>query len=437
MPIFGFKNIEFNPEFEHAHKLMEDSDHHLFITGRAGTGKSTLLGYFRENTRKNIVVLAPTGIAAINVKGQTIHSFFGFPPHPIHSDDIKKRRNRELYMNLDAIVIDEVSMVRADMLDAINHFMRINGRRRDKPFGGVQMIFIGDLFQLPPVISSAVEKQLFAFLYDTPFFFSASVLYGVHIKYIELKKVYRQKDIQFLSLLDMVRTKQIDDANMRRINQRCQRYFKPPEDDPYITLTSTNRIAHRINSEKLGKLPGVPFGFEAEVEGKFEARSFPADETLILKAGAQVMFVRNDPHFRWVNGTIGAIQYVDEGIVTVKVVTEKDEVVHKVEKETWEILKYQYDEKTQKISTEILGTFIQYPLKLAWAITIHKSQGKTFDKVIIDLGRGAFAPGQVYVALSRCTSLEGIVLRQNIGHKDIMVDERILAFAQRTGVYDV
>ncbi|MEZ4884358.1 MAG: DEAD/DEAH box helicase [Chitinophagales bacterium] len=430
------QQIEFNKEFEQALNLMENTDEHVFLTGRAGTGKSTLLQHFRQTTKKKAVILAPTGVAAINVKGQTIHSFFGFPPHPVSSDHIRKRKDRKLFEELDVIIIDEISMVRADMLDAINYFMRVNGKYRSRPFGGVQMIFIGDLFQLPPVVSNDVEKRLFEFMYETPFFYSSQVLYNVDVKYIELKKVYRQKDGHFLGLLDQIRTKNLDYFTLRHLNERYKPYFVPPKAEKFITLTSTNAIAQRINEAELEKLSTKRHLYQGSIEGKFEDRRLPNDMLLNFKEGAQVMFVRNDPYQRWVNGTIGTIQYLDADTISVRVETEKGEVVHTVGKEKWELLKYVYNEEKSNIDTEVLGSFEQYPLKLAWAITIHKSQGKTFDKVLIDMGRrGAFAPGQIYVALSRCTTLEGIVLKNPIKYNDIIVDERVLEFAAVAGIY--
>lgn len=423
------------PEFDQALSLMEDTmGHPIFLTGRAGTGKSTLLQYFRQTTQKKIAVLAPTGLAALNVRGQTIHSFFGFPPHPIHSDHIKKRKNNLIYQNLDAIVIDEVSMVRADVLDAIDQFMRINGKERSLPFGGVQMIFIGDLFQLPPVISSDVEKQLFNFLYDTPYFFSAHVLRRIPMQYIELKKVFRQKDRHFLDLLDAVRTKNIDEETLQYLNNQClNRQFANHQ--LAITLTSTNYTAQNINNRELAKINHPSYTFTADVVGNFDEHNMPNDKTLTLKKGAQVMFVRNDQWGRWVNGTLGTIDQIADDFIAVRVESAHGEEVYPIEKSTWEILRYQYDRKENKITTEPLGSFNQYPVKLAWAITIHKSQGKTFNNVVIDIGRGAFAPGQVYVALSRCTTLEGIVLKNPIRFTDIMIDERVVEFARNSNLY--
>jgi len=429
--------LDHTPEFDHAIRLLEDSaGHHVFLTGRAGTGKSTLLQHFRQQSKKKLVVLAPTGIAALNVRGQTIHSFFGFPPHPIHSDHIKKRQNRQVYQNLDAIIIDEVSMVRADILDAIDYFMRINGRERSLPFGGAQMIFIGDLFQLPPVISSDVEQQLFNFLYDTPYFFSANVMQSLPLHYIELKKVYRQKDRHFLDLLDAIRTKSISQSELNELNAKClQRGAGSSGNELAIMLTSTNYLAQNINNRELEKLSDPPFSFDADIVGNFEEHIMPNEKKLTLKKGAQVMFVRNDQWGRWVNGTLGKIKEINKDEITVEINTLDGEVSYTLEKCTWEVLRYQFDHKDNKINTEVLGSFNQYPIKPAWAITIHKSQGKTFNQVVIDVGKGAFAPGQIYVALSRCTTLEGIVLKNPIKQSDIIIDERILNFAQRTRLY--
>lgn len=426
-------NVDITEEFAQAFELMENSDRNLFITGRAGTGKSTLLRYFRTNTQKNIVVLAPTGLAAINVRGQTVHSFFKFPPHPISSKDIKwlKEKERELFQKIDAIVIDEISMVRADVLDAVDYFMRINGKQRSAPFGGVQMIFIGDLFQLPPVISSDIEKQLFNFLYDTPYFFSAHSLHAAQPFILELTRVFRQTDSVFLNLLEAVRTKEIDTETLHYINDACyKRNFVPPPDQYYITLTATNYTAEQINRNELNKINAPEYSFKGDTTGEFnrQKHSLPNDEILTLKEGAQVMFVRNDQWHRWVNGTIGKVQYVDNEIVCVEIKGEHGNVVHRVEQTTWEIVRYTYNEQERKIDTEVVGTFNQLPLKLAWAITIHKSQGQTFSKLIIDMGRGAFAPGQVYVALSRCTTLNGIVLKKPLYYSDIIIDRRIADF---------
>ncbi|QQS28099.1 MAG: AAA family ATPase [Sphingobacteriales bacterium] len=429
--------IEHTSEFETAIRLFEDSaGRHVFLTGRAGTGKSTLLQYFRQQTKKKLVVLAPTGIAALNVGGQTIHSFFGFPPHPIHSDHIKKRPNNTLYKSLDTIIIDEVSMVRADILDAIDYFMRINGREKSLPFGGVQMIFIGDLFQLPPVISSEVEQQLFNFLYETPYFFSANVMHSVSIQFVELKKVFRQKDRHFLDLLDAIRTKNITESQLREINSKCvNREVFTSENELSVILTSTNYLAQSINNRELEKIKSEAYTFEADIVGDFEDRIMPNEKKLTLKRDAQVMFLRNDQFGRWVNGTLGTVKYIDNEDIVVEVKGLDGEISYTLEKCTWEVLRYRFDQKENKIITDVVGSFNQFPIKPAWAITIHKSQGKTFNQVVIDIGHGAFAPGQIYVALSRCTSLEGISLKKPIKYNDIIIDDRILNFAEKAKLY--
>ncbi|MEL6923751.1 MAG: DEAD/DEAH box helicase [Bacteroidota bacterium] len=419
--------LELNPDFQYVLNQLEQTNRSLFITGRAGTGKSTLLQLFKNTTRKKTVVLAPTGIAALNVGGQTIHSFFGFPPKPLRKEDIRRRRNRSLYRKLEILIIDEISMVRADMLDNIDYFLRLN-RENPKPFGGVQLVFFGDLFQLPPVVSTDVERQLFQTYYDSPYFFSAKVLQEeMEIEMIELRKVYRQEARHFIRLLDAVRSNQLDFDDLEDLNERYEPDFEP--EDFYITLSTRNAIVNSINQSKLSKNPSEEFSFIASVTGDFHPRLFPAEAVLKLKLGAQVMFVKNDPKKQFVNGTIGMISHIDHD--NIEVLVEEDGKNRRivVEKMEWEILKYKDDvQDANNIKTDVVGTFKQYPLRLAWAITIHKSQGKTFEKVIIDLGRGAFEHGQTYVALSRCRTLEGIVLKQPLRPNDIMVDDRIVSY---------
>ncbi len=425
---FDKSPLELNPDFTYALDQLEKGEKNMFITGRAGTGKSTLLQMFRNTTRKKTVVLAPTGIAALNVKGQTIHSFFGFPPKILTSKDIKKRRNRRLYKNLEILIIDEISMVRADMLDNIDYFLRIN-REDNRPFGGVQLVFFGDLFQLPPVVASGVESMLFQMHYSSPYFFSAEVFQNkLEMELLELTKVYRQENIHFLKLLDAIRMNTVDWDILQEFNERHDAGFNPPPF--YITLTATNATANRINQRKLNEIPFPERTYKAKITGNFKPNIYPTEALLKLKLEAQVMFIKNDPDKKWVNGTIGKI--IDLGNSSVKVEIEDDKgqsKVVEVEPMDWEILKYTSPPTDpNKITTETLGTFTQFPLKLAWAITIHKSQGKTFDKVVIDLGRGAFEHGQTYVALSRCRTLEGIVLKQQLRPRDIMTDERIIDF---------
>lgn len=421
--------IELSNDFKYALDQVEKAHKSIFITGRAGTGKSTLLQLFRNTTRKKCVVLAPTGIAALNVKGQTIHSFFGFPPRPLSKRDIKKRRNSRLYKNLEVLIIDEISMVRADMLDNIDHFLRIN-RNINLPFGDVQVVFFGDLFQLPPVVSTEVEKQMFRTQYESPYFFSAKVFEEFEMEQLELRKVYRQEGRHFLRLLDAIRLNQADYDDLEDLNERHQPNFSPEEF--YITLSARNAKVNSINDKALKDIPFDEEVFLASVTGDFNPRLFPTDAALKLKLHAQVMFIKNDPDKRFVNGTIGKVTKLENDKITIQVDENGEKQVIKVERFEWEILRYQASkEDLNKIETKVAGTFKQFPLRLAWAVTIHKAQGKTFDKVIIDLGRGAFEHGQTYVALSRCRTLAGIILRQRLKGSDIMVDERVVAYYEK------
>jgi hypothetical protein len=411
---------------------MEESARHVFITGRAGTGKSTLLDCFRSSTRKQVVVLAPTGVAALNVQGQTIHSFFGFKPG-ITPDKVKKVPDwqADIFKGLDTIIIDEVSMVRADLLDCVEKFLRLNGPRHNDWFGGIQMIFIGDLYQLPPVVSTG-EREIFTHRYETPYFFSSLVFKepGFEMEFIELTTVYRQTEPEFIDLLSAIRNRSCTERDLEKLNERWAPGFVPPEHEFYITLTSTNDLAHTRNLEKLQSLPGTPLRYECTVSGSIDQSSLPTEETLVLKKGAQVMLVNNDKGGQWVNGSIGRIRSIEKGpeVDDVLIVALNDGVVAEVIPHTWELFEYEYDRATKRISTRKTGAFTQYPVRLAWAVTIHKSQGKTFDRVVIDIGRGAFAHGQVYVALSRCTSFGGITLLKKITKGHIRMDWRVAAF---------
>jgi len=426
------EGLELTDEFAKAIDLMEKSKQCVFITGKAGTGKSTLLKYFQEISDKKIVVLAPTGIAALNVGGSTLHSFFRLPPRPIYQDEIKvvSSKRRKLYKSVDTIIIDEVSMVRADMMDVIDQFLRLNGKNPQKPFGGAQMIFIGDLFQLPPVVSNNEEAKLFSSTYLSPFFFSAKVFEEVTLEFVELTKVFRHKEQEFVQLLNSIRNNQAAYSEIQQINQRYQPQFESELKDYYITLTTTNKIASQINTAQLEKLSKPLRQFEGAIKGKFDKGTLPTELILSLKEGAQVMFVKNDNEDRWVNGTIGQIKKIKTDYIEVET---QDKRIYSVKPVKWEIPNYKFDDKTQMVNTEVIGSFTQYPLKLAWAITIHKSQGKQFDKVIIDLGWGAFAHGQLYVALSRCKTLEGLILKTQVRPKDVIVDNRVKAyFSSRT-----
>lgn len=424
--------IDLNEAFKRALHYMEETRGHVFVTGRAGTGKSTLLNYFRGMTEKNIAVLAPTGVAAVNIKGQTIHSFFNFKPD-ITPHTIKeiRPRNREIYKKLDAIVIDEVSMVRADLLDCIDGFLRLHGKKRSLPFGGIQMIFIGDLYQLPPVVKSR-EKGLFTEYYRSPYFFDSKAFEGLDMEFIELEKVYRQNDEDFIKLLNRIRNNTISDNDIEELNKRYIPDFCP-EGEFYIYLTTTNEYADRINMERLEEIKSKELIYYGILDGEFGERELPTSLALNVKVGAQVMLLNNDTLGRWINGSIGRIvdiekQKNDSDIIWVEL--ESGTVVD-VMPYRWEMFEFNYDKTSKKITSDIVGTFIQYPLRLAWAITIHKSQGLTFDKLIVDIGKGTFSHGQLYVALSRCTSLNGLILKRPIMKKHIFMDKRVVSFVTR------
>lgn len=417
-------NIELNDEFRKALELIEKDNESLYITGKAGTGKSTLLKYLRATTNKNIVVLAPTGVAAINVGGQTIHSFFKFPPKLIKQEDIKKSRDSILFKKLDSIIIDEVSMVRADLMDGIDYSLRLNRGNMYTPFGGAQMLFFGDLFQLPPVVKGKELQDFFNTVYGSPYFFCSKALKESNLKMIELKKIYRQSDSNFINILNSIRDKCIDNFLLSYLNSMVV-HSKEFLLDEYITLTPTNNAASRINNDFLAKINESEFVIKAEIKGKFNESDFPTDYELRLKKGARVMLLKNDPDKRWVNGTICEINSVSNDRVSVDIYGQ----IYELKKDTWEKIEYYFNRKENKIEEKIIGSFSQFPLRLAWAITIHKSQGHTFSKVFIDLGEGAFAHGQTYVALSRCTSLEGIKLKRPVHEKDVIFDPKIYEYS--------
>lgn len=420
--------LSLSQEFQALLDQLENTDQSMFITGRAGTGKSTLLQLFRNTSRKRIAVLAPTGIAALNVKGQTIHSFFGFPPKMLNPSDITVRRNYRMFQKLDVLIIDEISMVRADMMDNIDIFLRRN-RGIDEPFGGVQMVFFGDLFQLPPVVASDFEKYVFRSKYESPYFFSSRIMQSEYdMVMVELNEVYRQADRGFINLLDNIRLRAIDYDDMETLNER---HVPIPEDlDYFITLCSRNATANAINTAALAKLDTPNHIFTAKVSGDFNSKRIPTELHLNLKVGAQIMFVKNDPKKRFVNGTIGKVEAIIDDQVTVSVKKDDEQIQYfELEPMEWEIIRYTHaDEQGNEIQSKVTGTFTQFPVKLAWAITIHKSQGKTFDTVVIDMGEGAFEYGQTYVALSRCRTLEGIYLKRAIKPTDIMVDDKVCEY---------
>lgn len=419
--------LELSNDFNYALDRMEQGGH-LFITGRAGTGKSTLLRIFRNTTKRRCVVLAPTGVAALNVQGQTIHSFFGFPPRLLQAPDIKpNRRNHRIFEAMETLIIDEVSMVRADIMDAINIGLQIN-RRNSEPFGGVQIILFGDLYQLPPVVSSEAERQYFSQTYASQYFFSADALDDIELEMIELQQVYRQDSRHFLRLLEGIRNATIDMDDLEDLNQRHKPDYNV-QGQNYLTLAARNAKVNSINAQELDALVNPIHIYLAEIKGNFPERLYPTDAAIQLKEGAQVMTLRNDTEKRFVNGTIGTIISCKVDSIVIAVGDDEQRKEIEVGYEEWDIIRYNMDlENPGKIGTESVGTFKQLPVRLAWAVTIHKAQGKTFDKVVIDLGSGAFESGQTYVALSRCRSLDGIILSHPIRPRDVMVDPAIVEY---------
>jgi ATP-dependent exoDNAse (exonuclease V) alpha subunit len=422
-------SLEITAAFEKAMRFMEEGQDHVFITGKAGTGKSTLLRHFRAHTKKNIVILAPTGVAAVNIGGQTIHSFFKFTPSTT-MDTVRRYQGnpaQNIYKKIDALVIDEISMVRADLLDCVDKSMRLNGPDPKLPFGGVQLIFFGDMYQLPPVVP-AIEREIFESYYKSPYFFSARVFRDVALEVIELDKIYRQNDPQFIDLLNAIRNDQCTPHNLKTLNARVDRNFRLTPDSPYICLTPRNNSAEQVNELMLAMLNTPKHLFEAQIKGSFGKEYYPAPAVLCLKEGARVMMVNNDANKRWVNGTMANIlKVLSAGDQTEIVVQLDNGNIHQVKPYTWEVSKFVIE--NNRIGSATMGQFKQFPMILAWATTIHKSQGKTFDKVLLDLGyRGAFSPGQVYVALSRCTSLDGIILTHAVEPRSIWVDQAIAQF---------
>lgn len=423
--IDGFTPI-ITPEFQQAFEMLEHSQENVFITGKAGTGKSTFLKYFRAHTQKKIAVVAPTGVAALNVAGQTIHSFFRLKPALIQIKDIKPNRSRIL-KELDLLIIDEISMVRADIFDGIDQSLKL-ARNNKQPFGGVQVCVIGDLFQLPPIVAPQ-ERGFFVQHYEAPFFFAANAFESAHFTTVQFNEVHRQKDDNFVRILNAIRSGLCDISELETLNARVIQKATPAPGT--LVLTTTNALADHINTTRLAQLPETPRLYDSRQSGDFglKAGRLPAPEQLVLKIGAQVMFVKNDPEGRWVNGTIGIVETLGAESVRVRV----GEIAYDVKPEKWKTIGYEFDDVQNMIVEKPLGTYTQFPLMLAWAITIHKSQGKTLERVIIELGTGAFAPGQLYVALSRCKTLSGIALKKPVTHADIRCDEQVVEFMQRHG----
>jgi PIF1-like helicase/Helix-turn-helix domain/HRDC domain/Helicase len=438
-----------NEMFRLASGLINQSSRNIFLTGKAGTGKTTFLKYIRESCPKQIAVVAPTGVAAINAGGVTIHSFFQLPFSPFipetkgftRNDGVSNRHGlvsrlrinnekKKVLQQLELLIIDEISMVRCDTMDAIDTVLRYIRRRPLERFGGVQVLFIGDMFQLPPVIKEEEWKMLGGF-YNSPYFFDSRVIQEEPPVYIEFTKIYRQSEEKFIRLLNQVRNNELDEAGMQILGNCFRPGFRRSKQDNYIILTTHNYKADATNSNELQQLTSKLFSFRADIENDFSEKAYPADEVLNLKAGAQVMFIKNDTDKakRYFNGKIGEVTKMEEDKIFVQCKAEPREI--EVKKERWENIRYTLNKTTRQLDEEVLGSFTQYPLRLAWAITIHKSQGLTFEKAIIDAG-DAFAPGQVYVALSRCTNLNGMVLQSRIQSSGLRSDSRIVEFSQKS-----
>lgn len=424
--IFDTTDLEITEEITKALEIMENTHDTVYVTGKAGTGKSTLLKHFCNNTTKNLAIVAPTGVAAINVGGMTIHSLFKFPFGILEQGDVEFLFfKKELFENLETLVIDEVSMVRVDLMNAIDVSLRKNTGNKNLPFGGVQIIMFGDLYQLPPVVTSAEERDYLQENYGGLYFFNAPAFKEVALKKIDLNKIFRQKnDNIFVKLLNSIRENKVNQTDLLALNQRVKKYDE--KDGPAIVLATTNNIVDSINESELRKIRGREHFFKYKTTGDFDIKKTPAELKLKLKIGAQIMMIKNDNQVprRWGNGTLGTVVGLKKDKIIINIGREN----YTIEKATWDDFEYEYDREQETVERFSKGSFVQYPIKLAWAVTIHKSQGKTFDRVIIDLGRGAFAHGQTYVALSRCTTLKEIYMKKPVRLSDIILDQEVVDF---------
>lgn len=427
-----------NAEFQNVWKLVQFTRQSVFMTGKAGTGKSTFLKYICNNTRKKHVVLAPTGIAAVNVGGVTLHSFFKIPFKPLLPDDPEFARKRlksrmkyskshqKLLRELELIIIDEISMVRADIIDFIDKVLRVYSDNPREPFGGKQLLLVGDIFQLEPVVTGDM-RDLLGRYYSHPYFFCAKAFDELNVVSVELRKIYRQNDDEFIAILDRIRLGRASTDDMKLLNSRIIPVSHDDDGRMVMTLATKRDMVDSINDERLRHLKTPEITYQGTITGEFPENSLPTSMALTLKVGAQVVFIKNDIDRRWVNGTLGRIYMADEDTLMVELESGEK---HVLDPAIWRNIKYEYDEKSHKVIEKELGSFVQYPVKLAWALTIHKSQGLTFNDVVIDIGRGTFSGGQAYVALSRCRSLGGLSLLSTINQRDVFVNPEIITFSR-------